>query len=134
MGLELSAGGFNLYNDRYEGWGNLQVPPGAPFLVAQTGLDLRWSPQFDFGGWAEWACSRCRPTAFRLYNWFYSEPLQLGQFSSTIDTEGITGSFVAPSQANPVVDVVATYGWASGEYSFAASWNSPQGLPEYGFG
>ena len=128
VGNLLGGGGFRFYEDRFEGYGNLEIPPGLPYLVAQTGMEVRWQPEFYFLGTANGVFQIPvgeLPDIVR--GLFGGENIQLAGFEASIDQQAVQGAFYLPDPDDAVVEVTARYEWREEEFSFAVDtdWGWP---------
>lgn len=112
VGFPLGGAGFDLYADRFAGWGQVQMPPALPMLHAEAATAIRWSPRFSFSGDADGTFSIPAKQLF-----FLDEDLQLAAFHAEIDDRGLRGVFHVPDPDNYFVEVSASFDW-TGEASF----------------
>ena len=128
IGNYLGAAGFDIYSDRFEGYGTLSLPPALPILVARTDLLVRWSPEFYFLGTAEGLFQVPVGELPEIVRGLVGgENIQVGEFSAAIDAEQVSGVFSVIDPEDPIAQVTATYEWGTGDFSYSVDvdWGWP---------
>ncbi|MCP4545963.1 MAG: T9SS type A sorting domain-containing protein [bacterium] len=112
VGHHLGAAGFELYSNRFHGYGSIELPPAVPFLHANADFNVHWQPSFNFSGTSAGTLSI---PASKIPS--YTNDIMLGSFNTTIDQVGMRGVFFVPDESAPNWEVTAELNW-DGSYNF----------------